>query len=61
MTGEFKHVNRYSAQLRLEVLTKIAREAKQARPGKSSLFDILRTADGRPIFTLPDFGETQTG
>ncbi len=60
MTGEYMNVDRYTAQLQLEVLSKVSREMQQAQRRKQSLFNDLRTADGRPIFSLPDVSEAQT-
>jgi hypothetical protein len=59
MTAGSKPVDRYTAHLRLEVLTKVARDMQKVRPRKPSLFDNLRTADGQPIFSLPDTAEAQ--
>jgi hypothetical protein len=60
MTGDFKNVDRYTALLRLEVLSKVTREMQQGQPRKPSLFNDLKTADGRPIFSLPDVAEAQS-
>jgi hypothetical protein len=59
MTDDDKHAVRFSAKLHLEFLKKFTRDMQASNPRRTTQFNDLKTADGRPVFSLPETAEAQ--